>query len=309
MRFSARSRLVCLLLTLLLAGCSRLPRERTPQIEQGTAAGSSQPTTLSEALPPAGAVQGWMPAGEEQIYDSENLYDLVDGQADAFFAYAFEQVAVQNYEKDDGKGLRIEIWQLATPADAYGLFSTYRAGTPVDVGNEGDADPGRRLDFWQERYLVRLFAPQTLPDADLEVFAAAVAGALPAGGDRPGLLERLPQPAARPAGGAPVETAIFFRQEISIQDYLWLGGQNLLGLGPQTAGVLARYPVDDQVATLLLVRYPDAGAAQAALEALHTGQIDTLVLAQAHGDLMGAVFGAVSDQEASDLLASAFENQ
>ncbi len=95
----------------------------------------------------ADAVAGWVPSGDVMVYDGENLYGLVNGQADAYFAYAFEQVAVRTHVDHDGASLRIEIWQLTSEADAYGLLSTVRTGEPVPVGNGGDSDPGRRLEF------------------------------------------------------------------------------------------------------------------------------------------------------------------
>jgi len=193
------------------------------------------------------------------------------------------------------------VWQVATPADAYGLFTTYRVGTPVSVGNEGDADPGRRLDFWQDRYFVRVFARQPLPEADLSGFADAVAGALPAGGEPPSLVGRLP------AGGLAERSAVFFRHEISIQDQLWLGGENLLGLGAETQGVLARYDVDGQTAQLMLVQYPDAASAAAGLEALQRGQVSGLVTALARENLLGAAFGAVDEATAGKLVMAALK--
>jgi hypothetical protein len=261
-----------------------------------------------EALPGDDGIAGWAPAGEARQFDAENLYDLVDGQADAFFAYAFEQVATRDYEDTSGRSLRIdtsgrslriEIWQLETPVSAYGLYTTFRAGTPVAYGNEGVVDPGRRLDFWQDRYLVRLFALEELPDADLYAFAGEVAGALPSGGELPLLLYRLPQDGLRE------RDAVFFHEEISIQSYLWLGGENLLGLGPETNGLLARYDLGDGPALLLLVQYPEASAAAAGRDALLTGQVDGLVLADAHQDLLGAVFGEVDEAQARTLLMSA----
>lgn len=247
-------------------------------------------------------MSGWTPISEAKVFDTETLYDLVNGQADAFFAYAFEQVAVGSYEHADGAALRIEIWQLATPADAYGLFTTHRFGTAVPIGDEGDGDPGRRLDFWQGRYFVRLFAVQAIRDADLQAIAQMVADALPAGAEPPMLTSRLPQ------AGLMERDTIFYREEISIQSHLWLGGQNLLGLGPETEGVLARYTVGDETAILLLVHYPDAEAALAALEALRTGGFDSLAAADVQANLLGAVFGAVSEAQARVLLADAFND-
>jgi hypothetical protein len=159
----------------------------------------------------------------------------VDGQAEAFFAYGFEQVAVRRYENAEGAVLRVEVWQLATPADAYGLFTASITGTPAAIGNDGDADPGRRLAFWQDRYTVHVRARQELDDADLWGFGEAVSAALPEGGERPALVDRLPP------DGLVERSAIFFHEEISIQSDLWLGGENLLGLGLETDGVLARW--------------------------------------------------------------------
>jgi len=79
------------------------------------AACSSQPIALSHVFPGAGTLPGWTPTGEAEVFDRENIYDLVNGQAEAFFAYGFEQVAVQSYENTGGAVLRVEVWQLATP--------------------------------------------------------------------------------------------------------------------------------------------------------------------------------------------------
>jgi hypothetical protein len=212
-------------------------------------------------------------------------------------------VAVGNYENMEGVVLRVEVWQLATPADAYGLFTTNISGAPVAVGNDGDADPGRRLAFWQDRYYVQVRALQELPDAELRAFAGAISAALPAAssGERPPLVGRLP------TDGLVERSVIFFRQEISIQDRLWLGGENLLGLGPETDGVLAGYDVGGALAQLLLVQYPAAEAASAGLAALEGNRPGGLVAADARGDLLGAVFGEMDEAAAITLLAEALQ--
>jgi hypothetical protein len=257
---------------------------------------------LQDMLPGGDLIAGWTPAGEVQIFDVENLYDLVDGQANAFFAYGFERVAVQDYEDADAAIVRVEVWQLQTSADAYGLFSTHRTGMPVAIGNGGDADPGRRLDFWQDRYFVRVFAASALEDATIHAFAEGASRGLPTGGEKPSLVGRLP------IDGLIEGSDIFFRQEISIQDYLWLGGQNLLALGPETAAVLARYEVGGEEGWLVLVEYPDTQATTEALEALQESRPSTLKAARVHDELLGAVFGGVAKMEAETLLTAALDS-
>ncbi len=262
---------------------------------------SEKSVSLPDVFPAVDAFPNWPPVGKVELFDRENIYDLVNGQADAFFAYGFEQVAVQSYETAENL-LRVEVWQLATPADAYGLFTSGIAGTPIAIGNDGDADPGRRLAFWQNRYYVQVRARQKLDDAGLRGFAEAVSQALPAGGERPTLVGLLPP------DDLVERNAIFFREEISIQDMVWLGGENLLGLGSETEGVLARYDVGGAAAQLLLIQYPDAEAASAGLAALESGQVDGLVTSDMRDNLLGAVFGEIDGAAASTLLSEALSN-
>jgi hypothetical protein len=282
-----------LLVLLLLAGCG------------------SQPAALTDLFPKASAVPNWTLAQEARVYNRDNLYDMVDGQADGFFVYGFEQVATQRYQDASGSVLEVAVWQVATPADAYGLFTAGLAGQPAticpskDSGQcyEGDADAGRRLAFWQDRYYVQVYGRQPVPDADLQAFAGAVSAGLPAGAELPALVRRLPEDNLIERG------FIFFHEEISIQTEIWLGGRNMLGLSPQTDGVLARYDVDGALAHLLLIQYPDAQAASAGLAALQSGQVDGLLAAEARDKTLGAVFGQVDPAEADDLLSKALGNQ
>ncbi len=82
-------------------------------------------------------------------------------------------------------------------------------------------------------------------------------------------------------------TTVFFSEESEIEDEIDLGGENVLGLSEETKGVLATY--EDDV-TLLVVVYPDADAASAALEALEEGDIETSAAAVSE-NVLGAAFG------------------
>jgi hypothetical protein len=287
----ARNLCLLLLLALLAVGCD------------------AQPITLTDVFPGADALPDWTPAGEVAVYDRETIYDLVNGQAESFFVYGFEQVAVCSYENAAGNVLRATVWQLATPADAYGLFTASISGEPAAIGpstgsglgNDGDADPGRRLAFWQDRYYVHVHARQKVPDTELQNLAKAISANLPSGGERPALLDRLPP------DGLVARRTIFFHEEISIQSDIWLGGENVLGLGPETNGVLARYEIGGAKGYLLLVQYPGAEAASVGLKALRPDQVDDLVVADARGNLLGAVFGEIDQGAAMKLLEEALK--
>lgn len=264
----------------------------------GKAPAVSKPVELAKVFP---NVEGWTASEAVQTYDHDHLFNLVDGQADSFFVYGFEQVATQRYQNADGVRLNAEIWRLATPADAYGLFSAGRAGTPAALGNEADTDPGLRVAFWQDRYFVSLSVDQAVADNILMAFGHGIIELLPKGGETPAIVGRLP------ADGLVERSAIFFHEEMSIQMEIWLGGENLLGLSHDTNGVVGRYKIGEANAWLMLIEYPQANQTAAPLETLQDGQISDVVVAGSKGKLLGAVFGKVEAAQAQALLDEALK--
>jgi hypothetical protein len=225
----------------------------------------------------------------------------VDGQADAFFAYGFEQVVTRRYQNADGIFVNVEIWQLATSADAFGLFHEDRAGQPVKIGVEGDADPGRRLAFWQDRYFASVSASGSISDDVLRDIANGIASQLPAGGTAPNIVSRLP------AENIVEGSLLFLHEEISIQNEVWLGGQNLLGLSPQTNGALARYTLNGATTRLLLVEYSTSAQAGDALKALQAGDVSDLLASQVNGNYLAAAFGKTEAAQAQHLVEQALK--
>lgn len=290
-KWQAAGLLMCLLV--LLPACARTP-EAAP-------APTSPPVEILSLLPKADALAGWQPLTEAAAYHRDNLYNLVDGQAESFFAYGFEQVVTRRYQNAEGIFVNVEIWQLATSADAYGLFHRDRAGEPVEIGVEGDADPGRRLAFWQDRYFASVSASDSISDDVLRELANGIAAQLPTGGTTPNIVSRLP-PENRVEG-----SLLFFHEEISIQNEVWLGGENLLGLSPQTNGALARYTLNGATIHLLFVEYSTSAQAGDALEALQAGDVSDLLASQVNGNYLAAAFGKTEAALAQQLVEQALK--
>ena len=283
--------------TLLLAAFCAGACTRTAPSPTGPPPAGTE-VDLAAALSAGGELSDWRLDGETEVYDKDTLFDLVNGQADAFYAYNFRQVAVQRYQGDSDETLRVEIWELATPHDAYGLFTRNTAGsTPaVGVGNDTDEDPGHRLAFWQDRYFVEARSFQPLAEGRIAEVATAIAHALPQGGEPPALIAALPEEDRTD------ERAVFFRLEISIQDEIWLGGENILGLGSHTAGVLARYEIAGTPAHLLVVQYASDADAAAALERLYEYDTPALAAAENRGPVLMALFGGLEPGAAQSWL-------
>jgi hypothetical protein len=256
---------------------------------------------LGETLPGSNAIPGWKPSEKAQTFNRETLFDYINGSSEYFFTYTFEEVAVQRYGKSDGLALHAEVWQLAVPEDAYGLFTGRTGGEALALGsaNEAALETGSRLLFWQDRFYVNLVALTTVSDDELRQFAEFISKALPAGGGKPAILGRLP------AEGLIPGSERFFHMELAIQDRLWLGGENLLGLGTDTDAVFAVYQMGGAKWQLLLVEYPDSARADAGLQALAGGAVENPAAADSNGTLVGAVVGQGDTTLAVDLLAKA----
>jgi hypothetical protein len=246
-------------------------------------------------------VFGWRPEGEPRRYDRETLYDLVNGAADLYFGYGFQEVTVEPYVDETGQAVRVETYHTSSDADAYGLFTYHSYGEPVELGIDGEREPGYRLAFWQGRAFVQIVAREAVDDAALWELGQIVAAALPQGGERPTLVDVLPVEGRQPG------SVRFFREKLALDNLLWLGTDDLLGLGPDVEGVVARYEIEGQAADLLLVSFPDAARAEHAQVALEGGEVEGLVETRLHDQLLGAVFGSLSEESAAALLAKAMD--
>jgi hypothetical protein len=281
----------CLLLV-LLAGCASA-HDAPATVEEAVLPPPEQ------ALPAADAVPGWTQVEAPRTYDRETLYDFMDGAADLYFTYAFQRLAVADYQGRDGGLVRVEIYRTATPDDAYGLFTYNAYGDPLDLGIEGrQSESG--LSFWQDHSCVLITARSAVDGATLLAFGEAVSAALPAGGTPPQIAASLP-----PEGLAPGSIR-FFREQMALDNFLWLGPENVLGLGPDVEGVVATYELDAGRATLLLVAFPDTARVQDARQGLEGAGVEELIVANAAGRTLGAVFGQVDAGSAAALLDRAF---
>lgn len=243
----------------------------------------------------------WNPVEPAVLYQPDNLYDLMNGQSDAFFVYGFEQAAVQRfqYADDAKKVLIVSIFQVDAPDSAYGLFTINGSGESIQIGNGGVQTPGQRLAFWQSRYFVQMTALKPVDADALPVVATSISKSLPNGGVQPELVDVLPE------GGSEMR---YFHQELSIQDSVYLGGENLLGLSMDTNGVMARYEIGGAKAWLVIIEYPESSQASEGLRALQSGKIEGVVASKVEGVRLGAVFGEAAAKEADDFLKQALTN-
>jgi hypothetical protein len=161
----------------------------------GAGAGASGQEGLGALVAADGAAPGWSNDGPPQRYEGEGLYTYIDGGAEIYREYGFRQVIVQDYKDAGGRTISLEIFEMASPEAAFGMFTFKRSGQGkvLSLGSGGELED-YYLNFWKGPYLVTLTgfdaAPETL--AGLQAVAAAIDAKIADRADPPALCGALP---------------------------------------------------------------------------------------------------------------------
>jgi len=96
-----------------------------------TVARETEPITFPE-------LDGWEIMQEYPVYNPGTLWDYIDGAADSYLSYSFEELYIAEYVKGD-ISFKVEIFKHATPLDAFGIYSTERSPgfSFIDLGIQG----------------------------------------------------------------------------------------------------------------------------------------------------------------------------
>jgi len=251
------------------------------------------------------SVGGWVATGEDRRFDRESIFSYLDGHAEVYLAYGMQGCLARRYQGPVGEpDLVLDLFWMASSADAYGVFTWDQDGDPVAVGQGGLLRPSW-LSAWQGRCFLSLYAEGETPAAAgaMAELAAGVAGAVGEEGSRPALVDSLPRAGLEPRSLRFVRS----RQALAIQ----------LGVAPAVAPavelgsgiVLAHYRRDGGEARMLLWAEEDAAAAERAEVGLRAwleaqgGARATAVRRQ--GSLVAVVLEASSPQLALDLSSEA----
>jgi hypothetical protein len=167
----------------------------------------------------------WVLAGEPQVYDRDNLYEYLDGQAQTYLDYGMHSCihAEYHHQTQPEQRMTLDLFQFADAVGAYGLASSMRSGQaePLEIGAVG---------YWQDGKLHwvrgRVYARVIAPHERLAGYSAAVYLAMVADG-------KMSLPATLPA-----ELLVLPRQNRIVGSEMFLArdmlGHDFLGAGWMT---------------------------------------------------------------------------
>jgi hypothetical protein len=225
-----------------------------------------------DLMPPDGFLQNWEKSDPARVFTAADLYGFIDGGAELFLEFGFEQLAVQRYRprtpatgntRPQGQ-IQLEVYRMTDPTAATGIYL-------MNCGKESP-DPAFRerhtvnpfqLRFKRDRCYVivnnldgdKRNLPQMLE------FGRYVASRLPAE-TPPEALKALPQ------ANLIKDSQRLIRGPYALQAIYTLGEGDVLQLERKVTAVAGSYEMPGGRYTLILADYSNPAAAAAAFEHL-----------------------------------------
>ncbi|KPJ75761.1 MAG: hypothetical protein AMJ54_14085 [Deltaproteobacteria bacterium SG8_13] len=205
-------------------------------------------------------VSGWQAEGEDRTFDDRTIFGYIDGAGEVYRAYNMRACLSRRFAKDGQTDITLDVFDMGSPEDAFGVFTHDTDGERVDIGQDARYRPGW-LSFWQNRFFVSIYLDEESAAAELAVkeLGKQVAAAAGKPGKRPSILGLLP------AAGLEAGAIRFLHHPIVLNYHYYLFDQNILLLSPRTDAALASYRRGGEQARLLLISYPQARTAREAL--------------------------------------------
>ncbi len=150
-------------------------------------------TPLEGYLP---QIEGWVIKGEVLKFSPENLFEYIDGAAEAYLSYNFQTLVAAEYQKKDSQQtVSVEIYDMGSVKNAFGIYSAerYPESKFIPLGLQGYEEEGV-LNFLVSHFYVKLLSFETENSGEniLRVMAEDIVERIGEKGDWPLPLKVLP---------------------------------------------------------------------------------------------------------------------
>jgi len=206
-------------------------------------------SAIGQQLPEA--VAQWRAESAPVAYTPETIFDYIDGHAEVYLAYGFRGSIARRYLGPEEQGdIVVDVFELASPGDAYGVFTHDQDGEDAVIG-QGSLFRYGWLSFWKGPFFVSVYAEGESEEARAAVFelGRGVAASIPAGGSLPAIVGLLP------GRGLDPKSVRYLHDPTILAAHLYFDGAQVLRLGPNAVAALGRYDLAESRAYLLLVSY------------------------------------------------------
>jgi len=261
--------------------------------------------------------EGWKWDEKEMKCNSRTLFDYIDGAAELYLAYGFQNLTVRRFERSNQPPIIVELYEMASSEDAYGVFSFERQDEAVGIG-QGSEFGGGLLRFWKGKYFISIYADGEGAEVESAILkiGKATANSIPATGQESKLVGFIPGKDF----GLVDKSVRYLKSHILLNQRFFIAHQNILNLNRETGAVLVQYLQDKQKTHLLLVQYPGLKEAGDAYQSFMKAYLPDAggkdrsktedrkwTFARQRNEFVLIVFGALTEADAETLLKATEE--
>jgi len=104
-------------------------------------------------------IKGWEATIDKTVYSELNLWEYINGAADLYLSYDFENLYIAEYMNKKGQSVKVEIYKHSSAENAFGIYTAERMNDYnfIDIGVQGyiEADA---LNFLTGEYYVKMMS-------------------------------------------------------------------------------------------------------------------------------------------------------
>jgi hypothetical protein len=275
--------------------------------------------SVQEKFPISGLPEQFMSyrVTDKMDFTGKELYDYINGGAELYLSYGLASMTGCKYNGDSLPQVTVEIYEMTSPKNAFGVYTQSRDKEERNYGQGSQSFPDFIL-FWKDRYFVIVYAQDVVPESEaaIQYLAALIDKSIPDEGEKPSIVNVLPEKGLAPAG------FLYFHHYIWLNAYFFIANHNLINLDEETDAVLAKYGKADARVYLLAAEYPSEEKASEAyrnLKEKYAPELDadhpfvqledkTWFTAWTKGNKLGAIFNGASRKETEKLYKSTINN-
>jgi len=195
-------------------------------------------------------VGGWKQDGKPQVFSPRTLYEYINGAADLYLTYEFQDLNVLEYKGGGKAAVTVEVYRHGDSTQAFGIYSQERLANArfLDIGAQGYQEPNV-LNFVAGAYYVKISVYSTGAEDEqtMLAFGRKMEGILGGKSALPKILSSFPRE------GMKKNTEKFVSKDFLGYSYLH-------------SGYTADYEVGDKKFKIFVIEGKDAGDCRGMME-------------------------------------------
>ena len=205
--------------------------------------------SISQLFP--SSLNGWYRSDTVQQIDSSNIFDYMNGGGELYLGYRFNHLNVFEYLRDDKNNILVEIYEMDTSDDAFGLLSLDWSGEAVFFNEQFDSSaafmaPTTRalygsglLRLVTGKYYVRIMATRETVEARNTIIQIGKI-LYKDSSNAPEIVHIIPS-LENLGLSINSDKIAFFRSHRVLNSLFYVSHQNILNLDPSVSAVSATY--------------------------------------------------------------------